>query len=120
MFGRGKLRQNYDSSAAEYVDDIKWFLPNAKTFCDMADIFAIYADPTRLKILTALSLRDMCVGDLAEVLNINQTTLSHQLRFLKNCSAVKNSRSGKSIIYSLAGSNIENLMSDVSTMINAK
>lgn len=120
MFRREKLRQNYESVAQKYVDDIKCFLPNAKTFCDMADIFAIYADPTRLKILTALSLRDMCVGDLAEVLNINQTTLSHQLRFLKNCSAVKNSRLGKSIIYSLAGSNIENLMSDVSTMIDAK
>ncbi len=119
MLGREKLRQNYEKSVEGYVDDIKWFLPNAKTFCDMADIFAIYADPTRLKILTALSLRDMCVGDLAEVLSINQTTLSHQLRFLKNCSAVKNSRSGKSIIYSLAGSNIENLMSDVSTMIDA-
>ncbi len=114
------MRHNLENSMTEYLDDIKWFLPNAKTFCEMADIFAIYADPTRLKILMALSLRDMCVGDLAEVLSLNQTTLSHQLRFLKNCNAVKNFRLGKSIIYSLSGSNIENLMSDVSTMIEAK
>ncbi|MGN0798492.1 MAG: ArsR/SmtB family transcription factor [Christensenellales bacterium] len=118
MIWRVELRQNCEESSVEYLEDIKWFLPNSKTFCDMADIFAIYADPTRLKILTALSLRDMCVGDLATVLNLNQTTLSHQLRLLKNCSAVKNFRSGKSIVYSLAGSGIENLMSDVSCMIN--
>ena len=120
MLRREKLRHNFENSMTEYLEDIKWFLPNAKTFCEMADVFAIYADPTRLKILMALSLRDMCVGDLAEVLGLNQTTLSHQLRFLKNCSAVKNARSGKSIIYSLSGSNVENLMNDVSTMIEAK
>lgn len=114
------MRQNVDNLTSNYLDDIKWFLPNSKTFCDMANVFAIYADPTRLKILSALSLRDMCVGDLAEVLELNQTTLSHQLRFLKSCSAVKNFRAGKSIIYSLAGSNIENIMSDVSTMLDRK
>ena len=112
------MRLNCEDYSVNYLEDIKWFLPNSKTFCDMADVFAIYADPTRLKILTALSLRDMCVGDLATVLNLNQTTLSHQLRLLKNCSAVKNFRCGKSIVYSLAGSGAENLISDVSCMIN--
>lgn len=112
------MQLNCEDYAVNYLEDIKWFLPNSKTFCDMADVFAIYADPTRLKILTALSLRDMCVGDLATVLNLNQTTLSHQLRLLKNCSAVKNFRCGKSIVYSLAGSGAENLISDVSCMIN--
>lgn len=72
--------------------------------------FSIFADPTRVKMLSALAISEMCVTDLSRVLEINQTTVSHQLRLLKNLGIVKSERSGKIIFYSLVNDTVNDVM----------
>ena len=68
---------------------------------DLSDFFSLFSDKTRLKIISALAISDMCVTDISAVLDINQTTVSHQLRFMRNIGAVNCERDGKIIYYSL-------------------
>ena len=68
---------------------------------DLTCFFTIFSDKTRLKMLSALAISRMCVSDLAGILNLNQTTVSHQLRLLKNLGAVDYERNGKIITYFL-------------------
>lgn len=80
---------------------IEDYMPSMDIISDLACFFSVFADETRLKMLSALSISEMCVTDLSQVLEINQTTISHQLRILKNLSIVKIRRQGKVIFYSL-------------------
>ena len=68
---------------------------------DLTYFFTIFSDKTRLKMISALAISRMCVSDLAGILNLNQTTVSHQLRLLKNLGAVDYERNGKIITYFL-------------------
>ncbi len=68
---------------------------------DIADFFKIFGDSTRIKILYALLNREMCVGDLVEALDMNQSAISHQLRVLRQNDLVKFRKEGKAVIYSL-------------------
>ena len=77
------------------------YIPTPEILGDLACFFSMFADETRLKMLSALAITEMCVTDLSEVLEINQTTISHQLRLLKNLGAVKTRRQGKVIFYAL-------------------
>ena len=86
------------------------YMPSEKKLKDMACFFQNFSDVTRLKIISALSINDLCVNDLATILNINQTTISHQLKFLKNQSIVESDRDGKIIRYSLANKFINEIM----------
>lgn len=86
----------------EKVKDVKFYLPEEKTCYKLADFFSIFSDTTRIKILSALAVSEMCVNDISRILNINQTTVSHQLKLLKSIGAVKFRRDGKIIYYSLA------------------
>ena len=72
--------------------------------------FSIFADATRVRILSALAITEMCVTDISRVLNINQTTVSHQLRFLKNVGIVKAARLGKVIFYSLKNDTVNDVL----------
>jgi len=85
------------------------YVPDEKLLGDLVGFFTIFSDYTRLKMLSALSISEMCVTDLSVLLNINQTTVSHQLRLLKNLGAVTGRRSGKVIYYALK----DELISDV-------
>lgn len=82
-------------------DMVVSYVPSGEVISDLACFFSVFADETRLKILSALSISEMCVTDVSQVLCINQTTVSHQLRLLKNIGAVKIKRQGKVIFYSL-------------------
>ena len=84
-------------------DMVKEYLPDGETLDKLAVFFSLFSDNTRLKIISALAISEMCVGDLAKLLSINQTTVSHQLRLLKNLGAVKTKRQGKVVFYSLRG-----------------
>lgn len=95
-----------DKRTTSLVDD---YVPSDDVLNDLVGFFTIFSDFTRLKILSALAISEMCVSDLSSVLYINQTTLSHQLRLLKNLSAVKTRRQGKVVFYSLK----DELLSDV-------
>ena len=75
-----------------------------------AELFKIFADNTRLKILNLLSISELCVCDIADVLNMTISAISHQLRILKQSNLVKQRRDGKSIYYSLADSHVEKII----------
>ena len=72
----------------------------------MAEIFKVLGDPTRIKILELLSHEDMCVSNIAEMLDMTHSAISHQLRVLKQMDLVKNRRDGKTIFYALADDHI--------------
>ena len=72
--------------------------------------FTVFSDYTRLKIVSALSISEMCVNDISKLLRINQTTVSHQLRLLKNLNAVKVKRQGKVNFYSLKSDEINDVI----------
>ncbi len=81
---------------------IKNFLPKTKELFDMSTFFSTFADPTRLKILSALCLSPMFVGDLSDALNVNQTTISHQLKVMRERGLVEFSRFGKMLRYEIS------------------
>ena len=78
-------------------DLVKEYVPDGDVLDSIVCFFSIFADPTRVKMLSALAISEMCVTDLSRVLEINQTTISHQLRLLKNLGIVKRERQGEKV-----------------------
>ncbi len=76
----------------------------------LADLFKIFGDPTRIRILHALSGQELCVCDIADTLGMTQSAISHQLRVLKQIQLVKYRRDGKTIYYSLADSHVYTIL----------
>lgn len=85
-------------------------LPRDNQILKLADYFQNFSDSTRIKILTCLSMSNMCVNDLSTLLGINQTTISHQLKLLKDQGLVSYKREGKILIYSLEGNGVNDMM----------
>lgn len=77
----------------------------------LADLFKVFGDPTRIRILHALSSQELCVCDIADTLGMTQSAISHQLRILKQIHLVKYRREGKTIYYSLADSHVHTILS---------
>ncbi len=86
------------------------YVPQGEILEQLVCFFTIFSDYTRLKILSALAISEMCVSDLTKLLKLNQTTVSHQLRLLKNLNAVKTSRQGKIIFYSLRNETLNDVL----------
>lgn len=108
-----KKRWNMESMimlSEEQAESLKKNMPDKSVLRKLADFFSIFADPTRIKIITALCLYEMCVSDIAILLNINQTTVSHQLKYLKQSGAVRSNRVGKLIYYKINSYVIEDIM----------
>ena len=82
-------------------DLVMEYVPEGDVLDSIVCFFSIFADPTRVRMLSALAISEMCVTDISRVLCINQTTVSHQLRFLKDAGMVRTERHGKIIFYSL-------------------
>lgn len=76
-------------------------LEDQDTLGHLADFFKIFGDPTRLKLLSALLQGEMCVGTITEVLEMTQSSVSHQLRVLKNARLIKSRKEGKWVYYSI-------------------
>ena len=76
----------------------------------MAELFKVFGDTTRIKILSVLRIQEMCVCDIADSLLMTQSAISHQLRVLKQMDLVKNRRDGKTIYYSLADDHIAGIL----------
>nr|WP_194191795.1 metalloregulator ArsR/SmtB family transcription factor [Clostridium chrysemydis] len=85
----------------DVVNEVKDKLPKEETLYDLAELFKVFGDTTRIKIICALYEAEMCVCDLAVLLNMTQSAISHQLRTLKANRLVKFRRSGKVVYYSL-------------------
>lgn len=81
-----------------------------ETLYRLADLFKVFGDPTRIRILSVLSRQEMCVQDIADALSMNQSAISHQLRTLKQSALVKFRRDGKTIYYSLADDHVATIM----------
>lgn len=102
-------------------NNINEYMPSLEALEKLANFFSVFSDSTRIKIITALSISDMCVNDLAVVLGLNQTTVSHQLKLLRQNSIVNTFRSGKTIYYSLSNSYVNDVMlKGVDCLLEAK
>ena len=86
-------------------------IPEETELYDLAELFKVFGDSTRIKILYVLVESDMSVGDIAQALNMTQSSISHQLRVLKQSRLVRFRREGKNIVYSLADDHVHTIMS---------
>ena len=94
------------------VIKVKEKLPKEETLYDLAELFKVFGDSTRIKILCALFESEMCVCDLSALLNVSQSAISHQLRVLKSARLVKFRRAGKIIYYSLDDEHIKHIFDE--------
>ncbi|MCH5157063.1 MAG: helix-turn-helix transcriptional regulator [Clostridiales bacterium] len=85
----------------EVCEQVSVDMPDENDLYDVAELFKIFGDSTRIRILSALAQAEMCVCDIGEVLNMTKSAVSHQLRILRQAKLVKNRRNGKEIFYSL-------------------
>ena len=86
------------------------YLPSNNETMKLADFFQVFSDATRLKIISCLAMCDMCVNDISTLLKINQTTISHQLKYLKSQNLISAKRNGKIIVYSLTNHKTNEVM----------
>lgn len=89
---------------------LKKYMPNNKDIKNISSFFYAFSDDTRLKIIILLTLQNLCVSEISNVLNINQTTISHQLKILKSLNIVESERLGKNIVYYIKNNNIEEVL----------
>lgn len=94
----------------EMVQKVYDDMPAEEHLYDLAELFKVFGDTTRIKILYVLFENEMCVCDLAEILNMSQSAISHQLRVLKQSRLVRFRREGKNIIYSLADEHVRSII----------
>lgn len=103
----GGMERLLDENTVQLIRD---YVPRNATLHALTEFFSACSDVTRAKIICALSISEMCVGDLSEVLGLNQTTCSHQLRLLRAADIVSARRDGKIVYYSLKNRLIEEVM----------
>lgn len=94
----------------EVVDKVNNKMPEEELLYDLADFFKVFGDSTRIKILWALDVEEMCVCDLAVLLNMTKSAISHQLKTLRQEKLVKYRREGKNVIYSLQDEHVKNII----------
>ena len=85
-------------------------IPPQEIIAPLADLFKTFGDPTRIRILYALSVQELCVCDIAALLQMGQPAISHQLRMLKQLRLVKFRREGKTVFYSLSDGHIQTIL----------
>ena len=94
----------------EIVEKVDADMPDEEILYDLAELFKIFGDSTRIKILYVLFESEMCVCDIAALLGMTQSAISHQLRALKNARLVKSRRDGKTVFYSLADEHVKTIL----------
>ena len=97
----------------EYVQlgvDFMPRMPDEEMLYDLAELYKVFGDSTRIKILYALFESELCVCDIARVLSMTQSAISHQLRLLKESKLVRNRRDGKTVYYSLADDHVRTVI----------
>lgn len=85
--------------------------PAEEELYDLAELFKVFGDSTRIRILHALIETELCVGDMAQILNLSQSAVSHQLKLLKDAKLVRFRREGKIIFYALDDEHVRNILS---------
>lgn len=92
------------------LDQVNQNMPDEDELYDLAELFKVFGDSTRIRILFVLFEAEVCVCDLAQVLNMTQSAISHQLKLLKQNKLVKSRREGKSVFYSLADGHVRTII----------
>ena len=95
----------------ELVEKVNKEMPMEEELYDLAELFKVFGDSTRIRILFVLFEAEVCVCDLAEALNMTQSAISHQLQVLKKSKLVKYRREGKTVFYSLADDHVVRILS---------
>lgn len=90
----------------EVLDRVRKKMPNEDPIYEVSELFKVFGDSTRARIICALNIEEMCVCDLAALLNMTQSAISHQLRILKSSRLAKSRKQGKVVYYSLDDSHI--------------
>lgn len=93
----------------DVINSVSRNMPSQEDILDLSQLFKIYGDPTRLKILSALFEAEMCVCDMANLFNMTQSSISHQLAVLKQARLVKYRKEGKVVYYSLEDAHIRQI-----------
>ena len=104
----------------DVVNRVKGKMPQEETLYDLAELFKVFGDTTRIRILWALDESEMCVCDIANLLGMTQSAISHQLRILKQADLVKNRRDGKVVYYSLDDEHVKQILDKGLTHTNEK
>lgn len=111
--GRGAVRRQYSCDCEviheEAVKRVQAKMPDGRSFYDLANLYKMFADGTRLKILWALFCNRMCVCDLAVLLGMTKSAISHQLKSLRMSNLVRYEKEGKNVFYSLADDHVKDI-----------
>ena len=102
------------------VNSVKEKMPLEKNLYDLAELFSVFGDTTRVKILWALAESEMCVCDIAVLLNMTQSAISHQLRVLKQARLVRNRKAGKVVFYTLDDNHVKQIFNQGLNHINER
>ena len=111
MDGQERMEQGTGETLhPDLISSVNQDMPDEEMLYDLAELFRIFGDSTRIKILYVLFEAEMCVCDIAELLRMTQSAISHQLRVLKQSKLVKFRREGKTIYYSLADDHVRTII----------
>lgn len=105
----GSMTEHNNVINKNKIDDIKNKLLEEDTIIDISELFKVFSDSTRLKIIAVLLERELCVCDLAYLINSTQSAVSHQLRILKSTKLVKYRKAGKEVYYSVADEHVKKI-----------
>jgi len=100
---------NCNTIHEDVIKRVKETIPDEEDLYELADLFKVFGDSTRIKIICALFQAEMCVCDIAALLGMNQSAISHQLRVLKQTRLVKNRKEGKVVYYSLDDDHVKGI-----------
>lgn len=92
------------------VEKVSQEMPSEEVLFDLSELFKVFGDSTRIRILYCLFASEMCVCDIAMLLNMTQSAISHQLSVLKKSKLVKSRRQGKTVLYSLADGHVRTMI----------
>jgi len=111
------LRSEFDHLQCDFmhvheaiVEKVSQLMPNEDVLFDLSELFKVFGDSTRIRILYCLFESEMCVCDIATLLNMTQSAISHQLSVLKKNKLVKSRREGKTVFYSLADAHVRTII----------
>lgn len=103
-------RCDYIHAHEDIIAKVNETMPDEEILYDLAELFKLFGDSTRIKILYVLFASEMCVCDIAQLLGMSQSAISHQLRALKQAKLVRYRREGKQVFYSLADGHVRTIL----------
>ena len=104
------MEMQKEESLESRIEQVRKKIPDEETVYDLAELFKVFGDSTRTRILCCLEVQDMYVGEMAEVLNMSVSAVSHQLRVLRNAKLVRGIKEGKEVKYSLDDDHVTMIM----------